>query len=76
MSAMARTLLKLVGAIPLCLGALLGPFFLVDWIQLSYGVRIPSWITLAVALGMTYGLFFRIFKDEFSRAAKEQRERS
>lgn len=75
MSFIPRILLKLVWAIPLCLMTLVGPFFLAQWIQESYGTRIPSVVILAVALGVTLSIYFSIFKVELAQAAQRQREK-
>lgn len=75
MSSIPRILLKLVLAIPLCLITLLGPFFLVQWVQETYGVHIPSMVILAIALGLTLSIYFSIFKAELDQAARKQPEK-
>lgn len=75
MNSVPRIVLKLVWVVPLCVGTLLGPFCLAQWIQENYAVRIPSLVTLTIALGVTLFIYFSLFKVELSQAAQRQREK-
>jgi hypothetical protein len=72
---MPRILLKLLLAIPLCLGTLLVPFHAARWLQDEYGIGVPSLVTLAVALGVTLGIYFRIFREELAEAQRKSRSK-
>ena len=67
---MGRILLKLLFAIPLCLATLLGPFFAAQRLRQEFGIGVPSLVTLVIALSVTFGIYFRIFKKDLAEAQK------